>query len=125
VGGQGKVKPYRPGDEYYFEEGCFICELSNDPDDPQVSIARARVEPGKITRWHYIRETTERYVIVSGSGLVELGEQPPAPVTAGDVVLIPSGVRQRIRNVGEEDLVFLAICSPRFLPENYIDCDER
>ena len=121
---QGEIKCYRPGQEYYFEEGCYINEIFNEPDDPAVSIARARVEPGEITRWHYLRETTERYVIISGSGLVETGEQPRASVSAGDVVLIPPGVRQRIRNHGKEDLVFLAICSPRFQPENYVDCDQ-
>lgn len=121
---QGEIKSYKPDQEYYFKEGCFIYELSNDSDDPEFSIARARVEPGQITRWHYLRESTERYVIISGSGLVELGDQPSAKVTPGDVVLIPSGVRQRIRNVGVDDLVFLAICSPRFLLENYVHCDE-
>ena len=120
---QGEIKSYKPGQEYYFKEGCFIYEMANDPDDPEVSIARARVEPGQMTRWHYLRETAERYVIISGSGLVELDNQSSAPVTVGDVVLIPSGVRQRIRNAGLDDLVFLAICSPRFLPENYVDCE--
>lgn len=121
---QGKVKCYQPEHEYYFEEGCFINELSNEEGDPEVSIARARVEPGKITRWHYLRGTTERYVIISGSGLVETARQPSAAVSAGDVVLIPPGVRQRIRNTAGGDLVFLAICSPRFHPHNYVDCDE-
>jgi mannose-6-phosphate isomerase-like protein (cupin superfamily) len=121
---QGEVRPYQPAKEYYFDEGCFINELSNAPDDPAVSIARARVEPGRITRWHYLLETTERYVIVSGSGLVEVARQPRASVSVGDVVLIPPGVRQRIRNTGEDDLVFLAICSPRFQLVNYVDCDE-
>jgi len=79
---------------------------------------------GQITRWHYLRKTTERYVIISGSGFVELGDEPLVQVNPGDAVLIPSGVRQRIRNVGVDELVFLAICSPRFLPENYVDCDE-
>jgi hypothetical protein len=27
--------------------------------------------------------------------------------------------RQRIHNPGPDDLVFLVICTPRFLPENY------
>lgn len=119
---QGEIKPYLPAREYYFEEGCFINELSNEPYDAAVSIARARVEPGRTTRWHYLEGTTERYVIISGTGMVETGEQPSAPVSAGDVVLIQPGVRQRISNTGEDDLVFLAICSPRFLPENYVDC---
>jgi hypothetical protein len=38
-----------PGDEYFFAEGCHILELSNTPEDPDVSIARARVAPGVIT----------------------------------------------------------------------------
>jgi mannose-6-phosphate isomerase-like protein (cupin superfamily) len=121
---QGEVRLYQTVNEYYFEEGCYINELFNEPADPAVSIARARVEPGKITRWHSLRETTERYVIISGSGLVETGDRPLVPVSAGDVVVIPPGVRQRITNAGKDDLVFLAICSPRFQPENYVDCDQ-
>ncbi|MCB1845987.1 MAG: cupin domain-containing protein [Halieaceae bacterium] len=121
---QGEIKVYQPGREYFFEEGCFINELSNDSGDPAVSIARARVEPGKLTRWHYLRGTTERYVIVSGTGVVETGELPGTQVSTGDVVSIPPGVRQRIRSVGKDELVFLAICTPRFQQENYVDCDD-
>ena len=121
---QGEIRFYQPGREYFFEEGCFINELSNDSGDPAVSIARARVEPGNITRWHYLRGTTERYVIVSGTGVVETGDLPGTQVSTGDVVLIPPGVRQRIRNVGKDELVFMAICTPRFQQENYVDCDD-
>ena len=121
---QGEIKFYQPGREYFFKEGCFINELSNESVDPAVSIARARVEPGNITRWHYLRGTTERYVIVSGTGVVETGDLPGTQVSTGDVVLIPPGVRQRIRNVGKDELVFMAICTPRFQQENYVDCDD-
>ena len=117
------IKSCDDGSEYYFEEGCFINELHNDDCDPGVSIARARVAPGETTRWHRLRGTVERYVILQGSACVEVGDLPPASVGAGDVVLIPEGVAQRIRNIGEDDLVFLAICSPRFVPEVYEDID--
>jgi mannose-6-phosphate isomerase-like protein (cupin superfamily) len=40
-------------------------------------------------------------------------------VSAGDVVIIPPGARQRIANTGPADLRFLALCTPRFRPENY------
>ena len=56
-------------DEYYFEEGCFITELHNSPDDPAVSVARARVEPGRTTRWHCLATIRERYVMIEGCGL--------------------------------------------------------
>ena len=43
--------------EFYTSEKCYITELSNTPDDPDVSIARARVEPGVTTRWHRLKGT--------------------------------------------------------------------
>lgn len=108
-------------DEYYFPEGCYILEHLNDPADPAASIARARVPPGGATRRHHLAATTERYLIQAGQGAVEVGDAAPQAVAPGDVVLIPPGVTQRITNSGPEDLVFLAICTPRFRPGNYRD----
>jgi mannose-6-phosphate isomerase-like protein (cupin superfamily) len=113
-----------PGQEFYTDEKCHILELSNSPDDPAVSIAQARVAPGVTTRWHRLKDTTERYCVLSGRGRVEVGDLPPQEVCAGDVVLIPPNCRQRITNLGSDDLLFLAICSPRFLPEAYEDIED-
>jgi mannose-6-phosphate isomerase-like protein (cupin superfamily) len=118
------VKRLKPADEFSTPEGCYIAELSNTPDDPGVSIARARVEPGVTTRWHRLRETTERYCIISGRGRVEIGDLPAQEVHAGDVVLIPPMCRQRIANIGTEDLIFIAVCTPRFSVDVYEDVDE-
>jgi mannose-6-phosphate isomerase-like protein (cupin superfamily) len=107
--------------EFYIAEGCFIIELSNTPEDAAVSIARARVEPGVTTRWHRVKGTVERYVILEGKGRVEVGDLLPQEVGPGDVVLIPPSCRQRIANIGSGDLIFLAICTPRFVPEAYED----
>lgn len=115
------IRYYDSAREYYFVEGCFINELSNGGLDPDVSIARARVTPGVTTHWHRLASTTERYVILEGVAEVEIGECAPKQVKVGDVVVIPPETRQRIRNTGDSDLVFLAICSPRFQEKNYID----
>lgn len=113
-----------PQSEYAFAaEGCHILESWNDTDDPQASIARARVAPGLTTRWHTLSGVTERYLIVTGRGQVEVGERAPEHVQAGDVVVIPPGVRQRIGNSGTEDLIFYAICTPRFTPGCYAALD--
>ena len=112
-------------EEFYTSEGCFITEVSNSPDDPEVSIARARLEPGMTTRWHRLHGTAERYVIVQGRGRVDIGDLPPQDVGAGDVVLIPPMCRQRITNTGTEVLVFLAICTPRFSSDVYEDVDDK
>lgn len=113
------IRRARPEAEYAIPEGCFVLELSNSPDDPDLSIARARVPPGVTTRWHRLRGTAERYVILEGEGRVEVGGLAPQEVHPGDVVLIPPASRQRIANTGSGDLVFLALCTPRFRPEAY------
>lgn len=117
------IRPADPEAEFFTEERCHILELSNTPEDPDCSVARARVEPGVTTQWHCVQNTTERYVILEGSGRMEAGDLPPRDVGPGDVVLIPPGIRQRITNTAGGDLVFLAVCTPRFRVENYKDLE--
>ncbi|MFO0441887.1 MAG: cupin domain-containing protein, partial [Betaproteobacteria bacterium] len=69
------LRPH-PGVEVFIDEGCHILELANDENDPAMSIARARVEPGVTTAWHRVRGTVERYVILDGSGRMEVGDLP-------------------------------------------------
>ena len=106
--------------EFATQENCFILEVANDASDSEVSIARARVRPGVSTTWHRLEGIVERYIIVRGKGRVEVGDLPPTIVSEGDVVRIPADVRQRITNVGDEDLVFLCICTPRFDQSAYV-----
>lgn len=113
------IRKYADSREYYFVEGCYITELSNSVDDPDVSIARARVEPGVTTRRHRLKNITERYVILEGQGRVEVDGLAPGELEKGDVVVIPPRAAQRITNTGDTDLVFLAICSPRFVEDSY------
>ncbi len=110
--------------EFYTSEKCHIVELSNSPDDPQVSIARVRVEPRVTTQWHRLKRPFERYYILEGKGRIEIGDLPPQDVIPGHVVLIPPMCRQRITNTGSEDLLFLAICSPRFCVDDYEETGE-
>ena len=120
---QSVILPLDESSEYATPERCSILELSNDADDPELSVARARVAPGVTTAWHSLEGIAERYVIQSGAGRVEVGEMGACEVACGDVVRIPPGVRQRIANTGAEDLIFLALCTPRFRPECYKDLE--
>lgn len=117
------IKHQNLSEEFFTDEKCYITELSNTADDPEASIARARLKPGVTTNWHRLNNTAERYYIISGKGRVEIGELLPQDVNAGDIVLIPPLCRQRIMNVGAEDLIFLAICTPRFSISDYEDIE--
>jgi mannose-6-phosphate isomerase-like protein (cupin superfamily) len=52
-----------------------------------------------------------------------VGELAPTEIGPGDVVLIPPGTPQKITNIGDSDLIFLAICTPRFTQSVYEDID--
>ena len=114
-----KIHRAKESDEFYTEERCHILEFANSQADPGLSIARVRVEPGVTTALHRIEGTAERYVILSGSGRIEVEGLAPEDVVPNDIAVIPEGAMQRITNTGDSDLIFLAICTPRFEQECY------
>ncbi|MFO1209480.1 MAG: cupin domain-containing protein [Amaricoccus sp.] len=116
------LAPGPPPPEFWSDERCHITEVLNLTASPDASLALARVAPGVTTRLHAVLGTVERYVILSGHGLVEVGGET-APVGPGDRVLIPAGVPQRIGNTGSDDLVFHCLCTPRFRQEAYRDLE--
>jgi len=104
--------------EFWTEERCYIIESANASNDA-LSIARIRVTPGVTTQWHALDATDERYIIAEGRGRIEVGDLAAQDVGPGDVILIPAGVRQRIANIGETDLIFYCVCTPPFQPSVY------
>ncbi|MFL6624510.1 MAG: cupin domain-containing protein [Sulfurifustaceae bacterium] len=117
------VYRFKPETEFYTDERCHIVEIQND-ESPDCSVARARVEPGVTTRRHALRDSTERYVILTGEGMVQIGDDAPIAVGPFDIVKIPPGTSQRITNTGSADLVFLCICTPPFRQDRYIDLEK-
>ncbi|MDH3622211.1 MAG: cupin domain-containing protein [Gammaproteobacteria bacterium] len=108
----------KPAEEVWTVERCYITELLNSGKQPEVSIARTRVEPGVTTQLHQL-SVFEWYVIESGQGLMRVGDEAPFPVGPGDTVTIPKHAPQQITNNGQEDLYFLCVCTPRFSQECY------
>ncbi|MBT5030807.1 MAG: cupin domain-containing protein [Proteobacteria bacterium] len=104
-------------ERHWIEEGCFIQEILNHPE-AKTSLARAWVPGRKKTSWHSVA-VHECYLIESGHGLVELDYQTGFNVSAGDNVSILPHTPQRICNTGDQELVFLCLCAPRFTPEGY------
>lgn len=107
-----------PADEFDTPERCSILEVANEDGD-DLSVALARVRPGVTTERHRLAGTVERYLILRGTGRMEVEGMAPAGVGPGDMVRIPAGAAQQIANTGREDLLFYCLCTPRFHPECY------
>ncbi len=114
------IHPFIESTEFPTSEQCYIVEMLNHPGEHGCSIARARVPPGVTTELHALRGITERYIMLDGEGVVEIGDGPPTRVNRLDVVHIPPDVPQRITNTGSGDLTFLCVCIPGFRREAYI-----
>lgn len=117
------IHPTQKAAEFPTAERCYITEIMNTAQSPQLSIAQARVEPGVTTANHAVAGTLECYYIQQGEGEMFLNGQSIGRVGPGDVVRIPAETPQYIRNTGPEDLVFLCVCTPRFDAGNYLDLE--
>ena len=80
------------------------------------SMARAIVKPGRTTRNHKLK-SSETYFVLKGEGVMYVDSEQ-AVVKAGQLVYIPSLSEQKIRNTGNDDLVFLCIVDPAWKPED-------
>ena len=114
------VQKFVPDNQFSTEERCDINELLNQAQDPHCSIAQAIVAPGETTQLHALKNTIERYIILSGTGMVSINHGDPEAVAYLDVVTIPAGVAQKIHNNGTTKLIFLCLCTPRFEQKNYL-----
>lgn len=109
--------------EIYTGERCHIVELLNDPNSPNISISRCRVEPGVTTQLHTLNDIGETYFIEQGEGIMDDGKSKSFAVAPGDHINIPPNHPQRIKNTGKTDLIFKVICTPSFTPDCYVDLE--
>jgi mannose-6-phosphate isomerase-like protein (cupin superfamily) len=101
-------------------ERCYVAENYSSKDN-KVSIAIATVKPGVTTVAHHLEGIEEIYIITQGTGIIDIKGIEPTKVTVGDVIVIPKGTSQRIKNVGNCDLVFYCVCTPKFTQEQYFN----
>ena len=119
-----KLAPFHTnGQEFWTDERCFITELVNHADSPDVSLALGRVKVGVTTQLHALG-VAEIYTIKDGTGLLEVDGET-VNLGAGDSVRIPAGQAQRISNTGKGDLVFYLTCRPRFTPQTYKNLEDE
>ncbi len=101
-------------------DGSILRELFSplkDNIDVRYSLALARVKPGEITHKHRLKTSSEVYFILRGKGVIHIDDET-AEVKEGHIIYIPPGAIQRIKNTGNEDLVFLCIVCPPWRKED-------
>jgi mannose-6-phosphate isomerase-like protein (cupin superfamily) len=103
------------------ETGEIIYELVGAAITPEVesghSLARIIIPPGKSSSTHFHKKTEETYYILKGSGsMIVSGKE--FSVTAGQACYLAPGDIHSIENRGENDLEFLAVCTPAWVPED-------
>jgi mannose-6-phosphate isomerase-like protein (cupin superfamily) len=108
----------KPRAEVWTRERCFITELVNCAEQPEVSLARARVEAGVTTELHSL-SASEWYIVEAGEGLMRVADREPFVVRPGDAICVEKNAAQQITNNGDFDLIFLCVCVPRFSQECY------
>lgn len=104
---------------YQSLDGSEIRELMHPSQHPvqRQSLAEATVLPGEATQLHRHRESEEIYHVLTGHGLMIMGNEC-FDVRIGDTVLIPPGMPHRMANAGGEPLRFLCACSPAYRHED-------
>jgi len=77
------------------------------------SLAEETLPPGCAVTPHHHREIEEIYYIVSGRGLMSVGDETQE-VEAGDAVYVPRGHRHTLKNTGNQPITLLVACGPAF-----------
>ena len=84
--------------------------------DGRYSLAHAKLKPNTQSDKHRLK-TDEVYYILKGKGELYI-DNKSALVEEGDVIDIPPGAVQSIKNIGDEDLEFLCIVDPAWREED-------
>lgn len=97
-------------------DGSHLSELFHPYRDPaQVplgySISHAFISPGDRTCPHRLKNSSEVYYFLSGTGTIHVGADE-SDVSSGTLVYIPPGEVQSVENCGEDDLTFLVMVEP-------------
>ena len=85
----------------------------------QCSLAEEMLPPGCAVTPHHHREIEEIYYIVSGRGLMTVGDET-REVEAGDAIYIPRSHRHSLENNGAEPIKLILVCGPAFFYDDQV-----
>lgn len=77
------------------------------------------INPGQAPSYQFHHQRNEVWVVTQGNGLVTLDDKEEE-VSVGSIVKVPVGVKHRIRNIGNDNLVFVEIQTGEYFGEDDI-----
>ena len=106
-------------------QGEIIAEMIGTAagDDANHSVARIIIPPGKSSSLHYHKSTQETYFILKGECMMKVDDREFG-LLPGQACWIEAGEVHQIRNIGETELVFIALCAPSWSPEDSFEVEE-
>jgi mannose-6-phosphate isomerase-like protein (cupin superfamily) len=113
------IKDLKKCKEFIAGDNTILRELFNplkEKMDLRYSLAHAVVKPGKTTYFHKLK-TSEAYYILQGKGLMYIDSET-SEVKEGNAVYIPPNTKQKIKNIGTNDLIFICIVDPAWKKED-------
>src|SRR3972149_5873527 len=91
----------------------FVKQIENgldlaDTAESFSAIYDTSLEPGEIIQLHYHPDFEEIYYVLSGYGIITIGDEKPE-ISRSDVVYIPKFAPHTLLNTGEVPLRFLTV----------------
>lgn len=83
-------------------------------------VKRITVNPGGRLSYQYHHKRSELWVIVRGTATITLNDNPAMDYGYGMYVSIPQGMKHRVENKGDEDLIFIEVQTGTYFGEDDI-----
>ena len=110
-----EIRSFAAATAFTTKDGSSIRELFGLPTGGTAlqSLAEATLPAGLSTKRHYHAASEEIYLILEGSGELEL-DGARARIGPGEAVAIPPGAWHEIVALGDRPLRFLCCCAPPY-----------
>ena len=83
-------------------------------------VKRITVNPGGRLSYQYHHKRSELWVVVQGTATVTLNDNPAMEYGYGMYITIPQGMKHRVENKGDEDLIFIEVQTGTYFGEDDI-----
>ena len=94
-------------------------KFENLLDEDYCKVKRITIKPGQRPSYQYHYKRAEHWVIVQGTAKVTLDDED-LEFKAGENSYVPVGVKHRIQNIGNDDLIFIEVQCGTYFGEDDI-----